>query len=39
MLVGEGESKEEWKRRVIRGTVTLTLGVNDVPIRLVRREN
>ncbi|KAL7277610.1 hypothetical protein ACG7TL_008537 [Trametes sanguinea] len=37
MLAKEGETKEEWRRRVVQGKVTMNLGVGPVPIRLSRR--
>ena len=37
--VAKGETKEEWKRRVLDANVVLTLGVRDVPLRFVRRKH
>uniref|UniRef100_A0A0W0FX74 Cytochrome P450 n=1 Tax=Moniliophthora roreri TaxID=221103 RepID=A0A0W0FX74_MONRR len=37
-LLKAGETREQWKERVLDGKIVLTLGVNDVPLRFVRRE-
>nr|BAL05101.1 cytochrome P450 [Phanerodontia chrysosporium] len=37
-LAKEGETKEQWKQRVVRGVVVLNLGIGEVPVRLVRRD-
>ncbi|KAK7034506.1 hypothetical protein VNI00_012353 [Paramarasmius palmivorus] len=37
-LLKAGETREQWKDRVLDGKIVLTLGVNDVPLRFVRRE-
>ncbi|KAF8068982.1 cytochrome P450 [Lyophyllum atratum] len=33
----EGETKEEWQKRVLDARIILTLGVADVPLRFTRR--
>ncbi len=33
-----GETKEEWRRRVMDARFVLTLGVAEVPVRFVRRK-
>ena len=38
IVTREGESKEQWRQRVMRARVSMTLGVDKVPIRLVRRQ-
>ncbi|KAK7045018.1 cytochrome P450 [Favolaschia claudopus] len=37
VILNEGESREEWRKRVMRGAQGLTFGVGDVPVRLTRR--
>ncbi|TFK72487.1 cytochrome P450 [Pluteus cervinus] len=37
-LLNSGETKEEWKKRVVDAKMVLTLGVKDVPLRFVRRK-
>lgn len=32
-----GETKVQWRTRVMRAHTTMTMGVGDVPVRLVRR--
>ncbi|PPQ91914.1 hypothetical protein CVT25_001285 [Psilocybe cyanescens] len=32
-----GETKDQWRDRVLDAKIALTLGVNDVPVKLVRR--
>ncbi|EKM48946.1 uncharacterized protein PHACADRAFT_214578 [Phanerochaete carnosa HHB-10118-sp] len=34
IITKEGETREEWRRRVMRGYMDMNLGVRDVPIRL-----
>ncbi|KAF9531001.1 cytochrome P450 [Crepidotus variabilis] len=36
-ILNMGESVEQWKERVLDAKLVVTLGVKDVPIRLVRR--
>jgi len=36
-LLRVGETKEEWRDRVLEAKIALTLGVVDVPVRFVRR--
>jgi len=36
-LLVNGETREQWRARVSEATLVLTLGVADMPIRLVRR--
>lgn len=33
-----GETKEEWRRRVMDARFVLTLGIAEVPVRFVRRK-
>ncbi|KAK7008523.1 cytochrome P450 [Favolaschia claudopus] len=37
IILNEGESREEWRKRVMRGAQGLTFGVGGVPVRLTRR--
>lgn len=37
IIAGPGESKEQWRARVMRGRPVMNFGVGTVPIRLVRR--
>ncbi|KAF8914791.1 cytochrome P450 [Mucidula mucida] len=37
-ILNEGETKEEWRNRVLDARVVVTLGINDVPLKFVRRE-
>ncbi|KAJ7572134.1 cytochrome P450 [Mycena floridula] len=37
IILESGESREQWRARVLRGHVSMTFGVGDVPVRLVRR--
>ena len=36
-LLQDGESREQWKSRVLDGKVIMTLGVLDVPVTFTRR--
>lgn len=36
-LMNPGETKQQWKDRVLDGKVILTLGIKDVPVRVTRR--
>ncbi|KIK06373.1 hypothetical protein K443DRAFT_674356 [Laccaria amethystina LaAM-08-1] len=36
-ILSEGETKEAWMGRVLDAKIVITLGVADVPVRLVRR--
>ncbi|KAF9544260.1 cytochrome P450 [Agrocybe pediades] len=36
-ILRPGESKEQWKERVLDAKVVMTLGVQDVPLRFTRR--
>ncbi|KAF9482311.1 cytochrome P450 [Pholiota conissans] len=36
-IMRPGETKEEWRKRVMDGKLVLTLGVKDVPVKFVRR--
>jgi len=36
-LLVNGETKEQWRARVLEAKLVITLGVADMPIRLVRR--
>ena len=36
-LLRVGETKEQWRDRVLEAKIALTLGVVDVPVRLIRR--
>ncbi|KAF9525621.1 cytochrome P450 [Crepidotus variabilis] len=36
-LLNAGETKEQWRERVVDAIFVLTLGVKDVPLRFVRR--
>ncbi|TFK72488.1 cytochrome P450 [Pluteus cervinus] len=36
-VLKSGETKEEWKERVVDAKITVTLGVKDIPIRFIRR--
>lgn len=38
IIARPGESKAEWRQRVMRAHTTMTMGVGDVPVRLIRRE-
>ncbi|KAH9478750.1 Cytochrome P450 monooxygenase 124 [Psilocybe cubensis] len=35
--LSNGETKDEWRDRVLDGKIILTLGVNNVPVKLIRR--
>ncbi|KIP03139.1 hypothetical protein PHLGIDRAFT_130320 [Phlebiopsis gigantea 11061_1 CR5-6] len=37
IIARQGETKAQWRARVMRAHTTMTLGVGDVPVRLVRR--
>jgi hypothetical protein len=38
-LLNEGETVKQWKERVLtKVSITVTLSIADVPIKLVRRE-
>ncbi|KDQ08617.1 hypothetical protein BOTBODRAFT_37766 [Botryobasidium botryosum FD-172 SS1] len=37
VVLGEEETMEQWRERVMVATVEITLGVNSVPVRLTRR--
>ncbi|KAF9051514.1 cytochrome P450 [Panaeolus papilionaceus] len=37
-LLSNGESTEEWAKRVLDAKIVITLGVKDVPIKFVRRK-
>ncbi|KAF9243481.1 cytochrome P450 [Melanogaster broomeanus] len=34
---GKVETQDEWRERVMQATMSLTMGIKDVPLRLVRR--
>ena len=36
-LLRVGETKEQWRDRVLDARITLTLGVLDIPVRFIRR--
>jgi len=36
-LLVNGETREQWRERVLEATLALALGVADMPIRLARR--
>ncbi|KAF8155579.1 cytochrome P450 [Crassisporium funariophilum] len=36
-VLNAGETKEEWRERVLSATIVLTLGVRDVPVKFIRR--
>lgn len=36
-VLKDGETKEQWKERVLDARIVLALGVADVPIKLVKR--
>jgi hypothetical protein len=38
IILREGESRSQWRSRVLDAKVNMTFGVGDVPVRLVRRE-
>ncbi|KJA21395.1 hypothetical protein HYPSUDRAFT_42034 [Hypholoma sublateritium FD-334 SS-4] len=38
-VMKKGETKEQWKKRVLSAKLGLTLGVEDVPVDFVRRKN
>ncbi len=38
-IMKKGETKEQWKTRVLSAKLGLTLGVEDVPVDFVRRKN
>lgn len=38
-VMKKGETKEQWKKRVLSAKLGLTLGVEDVPVEFVRRKN
>ncbi|KAH8827540.1 cytochrome P450 [Flagelloscypha sp. PMI_526] len=35
--LNQGETKEQWKARVIKGKLVMTLGIQDIPVVLYRR--
>ncbi|KAF9553104.1 cytochrome P450 [Agrocybe pediades] len=37
-LLNSGETRQQWRDRVLDGKVVLTLGVKDVPVRVTRRK-
>lgn len=37
-ILQPGETKEEWKRRIMDGRLVPTLAVAEVPVRFVRRK-
>ncbi|KAJ7152013.1 cytochrome P450 [Mycena filopes] len=37
IVLNAGETRLQWRERVVRGITVLTLGVGDVPVRLTRR--
>jgi len=37
IILQRGETRPEWRKRVMQGTVAMTLDVGEVPVRLVRR--
>ncbi|KAH7917032.1 cytochrome P450 [Leucogyrophana mollusca] len=37
IVLRPGESRQQWRARVLRAKATMTLGVGDVPVQLVRR--
>ena len=38
-IMEKGETKEQWKSRVLSAKLGLTLGVEDVPVDFVRRKD
>jgi hypothetical protein len=36
-ILREGETKEEWRNRVLDAQTAMTLGVKDVPVKLTKR--
>jgi hypothetical protein len=36
-ILRDGESKEQWESRIMDGRIMITLGVKDIPVRLVKR--
>jgi hypothetical protein len=37
-LMETGESKDEWRKRVFKIKITLTLGIETVPVKFIRRQ-
>ena len=37
-LMKTGESIDEWRKRVFEVKITLTLGIETVPVKFVRRQ-
>ncbi|KAJ7131741.1 cytochrome P450 [Mycena crocata] len=37
IVLNPGETKEQWRQRVMKGHAAMTLGVGDVPVRITRR--
>ena len=38
-VLKKGETTEQWRERILRPNLELTLGVQDVPVTFVRRNN
>ena len=38
VVLQEGETREQWRARVLKGQTRFTFGVGNVPVRLVRRK-
>jgi hypothetical protein len=36
-ILQQGETKQEWRNRVLDGKILLTLGVKDVPVKFIKR--
>ncbi|KAJ7131733.1 cytochrome P450 [Mycena crocata] len=37
IVLNPGETKAQWRQRVMKGSASMTLGVGDVPVRITRR--
>ena len=37
VVLDEGETREQWRERVLQAKMVMTLTVNSVPVRLLRR--
>jgi hypothetical protein len=36
-ILRQGETKQEWRDRVLDAKMSLTLGVKDVPVKFIKR--
>lgn len=37
IVLNPGETREQWRERILQATIVMTLSVGSVPIRLVKR--